>query len=202
MHCWAPVGEPSSAPVFVIYKLQPIPAFPTSHPDMDFSVGCAWEKGTWSQNMSNTFLPPPPPEAATQCRAWQLPLHSHRALFSSGIQWVEMPFPSGNEVPYFISWTACGSGWEQRESKGGVVDYFPCQQWTCILYSLCLAREVGIFYFLFFCNSDNPTSKETQRESVHSCLLSCQFSYNCLPLAKPAKGLISFIKKIIVHICK
>lgn len=191
MHGWVSAGKPSSPPVFMIDQLQPIPAFPTPHPDMDFPGGCAWEKGTWSQSMSHTFLPPPPPEAAIQRRAWQLPRHGHRPLFSSGIQWVGTPFPRGNGAPYFIAWTACGSGGEQRERKGGVVGYFPCRQWPCVLYSLCLAREVGIF----FSNLDNPTSEEKQRESVHSCLLSCQFSHNCLPLAKPAKCLISFLIK-------
>ena len=59
------------------------------------------------------------------------------------------------------------------------------------LYNLYLAGDVE----LYSSNSDNSTPGEKQHESMHSSLLSCHLEYNCLPLVKPAKCLISFLLK-------
>lgn len=146
MHGWVSAGKPSSPPVFTMSQLQPIPAFRTPHPVVDFPGGCAWEKGPWSQSMSHTLLPPPAPEAATSTEPGNFPGMATAPSSPRGSSGWERPSSGKKEAPYFIAWTACGSGWEQKESKGGAVGCFPCQQWPCVLYSLCLARKVGFLF--------------------------------------------------------
>lgn len=144
MHGWVSAGKPSSPPVFMMSQLQPIPTFPTPHP------GLFWRLSMGERTLVPEHEPYPLTSASSRSchrhRAWQLSQHGHRLLFSWGIQWVGTPFLREKETPHFVAWTACGSGWEQRESKGGAVGCFPCQQRPCVLYSLCLARKVGFSF--------------------------------------------------------
>lgn len=90
-------------------------AFPTTYPGMYFSVDCVvegvhGEKGNWFQAMSN--LP-----SCLGNQSWPLALHDHRPLFSPGIKWVVIPFPSGNEVECLFNTQPVaqdGSKWKEK----------------------------------------------------------------------------------------